>query len=387
MRGKGARKRIRDIVSAFERGNNQKNIEEQSQKRARSDRTAGASKRQAGGELESGSSVTSRTEPEVEHVDLSSGDIGDVTGDNCNQIIDFQSLLNKTSIDQSNNVDRSNVVTGCGEQCRNMTISSNLGQIQINDVSLGIEPIWCAGDDISVHVPKPIKAQICRGEYVNIALLLKGAMELNDICKGNTLSLTASGKIETRPRECRDKVNSIEKWTDAFLIFMSIYIKEHPNKVGEMIQYMSLIREAAQRQGGYSWRLYDEQFRIRQAVSPGSWGSLNQDLWLRCMSIKDQASVQPQMVQQKSNTCNDYNQGHCYWFNCKYQHKCSNCGQLHPKVNCFSIEYNAQRAELTQTPSKFINNNDRANNFNYRFRSSRGRMPFRGRRGARGGYY
>lgn len=48
-----------------------------------------------------------------------------------------------------------------------------------------------------------------------MALLLQDAMELNDICTGITLSASEK-KMEEKPRECKEKVSSIEKWTDAF---------------------------------------------------------------------------------------------------------------------------------------------------------------------------
>ena len=66
--------------------------------------------------------------------------------------------------------------------------------------------------------------------------------------------------LETRPEStAKDKVSNIEKWTDAFLIFSSIYLKGYPNKLQELLQYMSIIREAASRSSTLSWRSYDEQ--------------------------------------------------------------------------------------------------------------------------------
>jgi hypothetical protein len=374
MRGKGTRKRINNIIQAFKDGQSRRGEEEQRPKRSRADRSqttgagmVGTKKRRTDVGIGGSVAKKTRTESEVEHVGLSSGEPGDITGD---QIIDFQSHLNRTNLIGQTNNEVDHVSTGYGVINKNIDsrsinatksdINAQPGLSECHDVAAcrGVEPIWCAGDDMSVHVPRTLKSQIGRGEYVNLALLLKGAMELNDICKGNTLSLSASGKIEAKPRECRDKVSSIEKWTDAFLIYMSIYIKEHPKKVGEMLQYVSLIREAAVRQGGYSWRVYDEQFRIRQAACPVSWGSLNQDLWLRCMSFKDQTTPQLQMGQQILGTCSYYNQGYCYWPKCKYQHKCSNCGQLHPKIKCTAFEHKTQHAEFTQMSPQFHNNED-----------------------------
>ena len=112
---------------------------------------------------------------------------------------------------------------------------------------------------------------------INIALLLKGNVELQDLCSGGILHITDKGQLESRPRITKDKVPTIDKWTDAFLIFSSIYLKKYPNKTQELLQYMSIIREAANR-SSLSWRIYDEQFRLRQATNVQPWGRLNSDL-------------------------------------------------------------------------------------------------------------
>ena len=88
---------------------------------------------------------------------------------------------------------------------------------------------------------------------------------------------------------------------------MLIYTKDHPQKTAELIQYMALIRAAAYRQGGFAWRSYDEQFRIRQAAFPVSWGSINHDLWLRCMSFKGPSTQQSLSSSQKQNICKTFN--------------------------------------------------------------------------------
>lgn len=91
--------------------------------------------------------------------------------------------------------------------------------------------------DLYVHVPKTLKAQICLGEYVDMALLLKVAMEHHDMCMGCTLSLTESGTIVSVPRECIDKAHSIKKETVAFIIYLSIYVKDHSTEACLMLQY------------------------------------------------------------------------------------------------------------------------------------------------------
>ena len=187
-------------------------------------------------------------------------------------------------------------------------------------------------DDVSIHVPASLKQRICRGEYINLALLLKGAVELADYANGSSVFVLNGGALESRPRECKDEITSIERWSDAFIIFMDIYLSAQPHKMHEMLHYFYTIRECASNYGGSFWRQYDQQFRSRQAVMPSSWSALNQDLWLRCMSFRDSVSSQGQ---RNHNICLDFNKRSCHFgARCKYEHVCLNCGSTHPLFAC-----------------------------------------------------
>lgn len=197
-----------------------------------------------------------------------------------------------------------------------------------------VEALRCSSDDIFIHVPQSLRQQIGRGEYINLALLLKGGMELAEFCSGGSMKVSTDGSIEMKSKICKEKIPSIEKWTDAFLIYASIYISAYPTKASEILHYMYLIREAAARQKGYAWRAYDEQFRIRQAAFPSSWAAINNDLWWRCMQMKESEPANMLSPQAITRTCNDFNKGFCRWPSCKYSHTCSGCGALHGAWSC-----------------------------------------------------
>ena len=113
--------------------------------------------------------------------------------------------------------------------------------------SFGHEPLRLGGEDVSAHVPLVVSQKIWSNQYININLLLKGAVELQELCEGGTIHLNKQGILESRPRISKDQVPNIERWTDAFLIFTSIYLKRYPDVSQELLQYMSIIREAASR--------------------------------------------------------------------------------------------------------------------------------------------
>ena len=193
------------------------------------------------------------------------------------------------------------------------------------------EMIKCCDNEIAFHVPKSVKQKIWRHEFVNLAVLLKGGVELADIYGSNLLSINELGQLETKPKSVTDKIGSVNKWTDAFLIFASVYLVEYPLKTQEIFKYMSVIREAATRSPWFQCRAYDEQFRLRQALHVQSWALINADLWLRCFSrvgplpLQNQ-SVSPQSkVTSQSPACLHFNKGTCRWLVCRYWHVCSIC--------------------------------------------------------------
>ena len=94
---------------------------------------------------------------------------------------------------------------------------------------------------ISQHMPHQLKEKLWSHKYFNIALLLKGTAELNAIFSGGLPHVFPEGKIEAKPKQSKEVIPNIESWTDAFLIFASIYSIWYPDKVQEMFQYMSIV--------------------------------------------------------------------------------------------------------------------------------------------------
>ena len=208
------------------------------------------------------------------------------------------------------------------------TLSFNVEEEPVN-------MLRCADDDLSAHVPKQLRQKIWENKYINIALLLKGNAELAEIFSGGLLHVI-DGKIEARPKQTKEKVNSIEQWTEAFLIFMSIYLSRYPDKTQELLKYITAIRDAAAKFPNYAWRQYDEQFRVRQALKVENWGKINADLWLRTMPVSSTTSLPSQFDVYQFSSCREFNnKGFCNFYRCRYQHSCDLCGShFHGMIRC-----------------------------------------------------
>ena len=249
--------------------------------------------------------------------------------------------------------------------------TSDIGQAgPYTDYNAG-NSIRLSDDELSAHVPHSFRDQIQTGRYINLACLLKGSSELSELASGSILKLTADGQIESRPKQCTDKIANIERWTDAFIIFASIYLAKFPTKTGELLQYMFNIRESAVNKGGFAWRNYDEQFRLRQALNPSSWAHINSDLWWRCTLTKETSDVPSHTITGNKFTCNDFNNGQCRWPNCRFNHICSGCGGNHAEISCHSTRQGARQPFPRFPP--------RGRSFSNSFRS-RGRPSQRGAR-------
>lgn len=295
------------------------------------------------------------------------------------RVVDFEQLLRESL--GSDLEGKSNAIS----QPESESASRSLTHVFEHDPP---EMVRCGDDAVALHVPEAIKKKIRRHEFVNLAVLLKGGVELAELFGSNLLSINEKGQLETRPKTVSDKIVSVEKWTDAFLIFSSIYLLEYPSKTQELLKYMSIIREAATRSPWFQCRLYDEQFRLRQALRVESWGEINSDLWLRCFSSRAPFTVQPSSpqstVSQRTPTCLDFNKGSCKWSVCRYLHVCAICASsAHGKWEC-----------PNNTQARLLPQNSQVQSQTQPFRASfRGTRSFRpywrgaGRRPARGSLY
>ena len=197
----------------------------------------------------------------------------------------------------------------------------------------------CADDTLTMHVTRDCIQKIWSGEYLNLALLLRKGSDQQI----SAFSVNESGQVELKPKPAK-AVQNIREWTDAFLIFSAILIKKIPEKAPELLQYMSLIREAESRsKGSFAWRTYDENFRMRQAIRPESWAKINPDLWLWSMTLPalsqptstSRMNTNPHPVKQRVRPCFDYNSVKgCSFRQCKYDHMCMACRGAHAQTNC-----------------------------------------------------
>ena len=82
----------------------------------------------------------------------------------------------------------------------------------------------CTQLSLGYHVDKATRHKIVSGEYVHLgALLVRDPTN----SQASTLSLDTQGQLVAQPKTVA-KIASIDNWTEAFIIFASIYLEAHP---------------------------------------------------------------------------------------------------------------------------------------------------------------
>ena len=131
-------------------------------------------------------------------------------------------------------------------------------------------------------------------------------------------------------------------WTDAFIVYLSIYCSVHCEFFLGVLKYINTIRMAEKRCGpnNFGWTNYDEQFRLKIAGTPStSWEEIDLEFWLIYVYSNTQADVQLNTRSQSIHKCYAFNYGgSCKTSNCTYGHCCLRCYGVHPLIYCNEIE-------------------------------------------------
>ena len=211
-------------------------------------------------------------------------------------------------------------------------------------------------DDLDLTVKQETKEKIWADNFVNLGDLLdrqSGADDSDNI----QLVKDNQGALSVKQTKAKKSPLSIEQWSSAFMVFMSVYIRRHPQVVQGLLAYGQLIRNAAKdNPGSVGWRQYDEEFRRKKAADPKRpWGMIDTQLWLTTVgkvgAAPEKSASQTQMLQK---ACFAFNtEKGCERVNCKFKHSCSNCARTnHGAHRCW-----AKKAE-TKPNSKPSNDSE-----------------------------
>lgn len=83
--------------------------------------------------------------------------------------------------------------------------------------------------------------------------------------------------------ELVDEIHNIHRWTDAFIILISIYTAPHPETNTEFLYDMHGIRLGSHR--SQDWLTYDKQYHFKASINQNTdWGVVDHELWMIYMT-------------------------------------------------------------------------------------------------------
>lgn len=187
-----------------------------------------------------------------------------------------------------------------------------------------------------------LKAKIWANQFIDLGLLLQR--------QEDPISLNiSSGSVIVQQGSSKPKLPmSIQQWTDAFLIFMGIFIEKYPEQAPHLLKYCYFIREMNKMLGDKAWRIYDVNFRMLKETVDLPWQKPVEELRIKAASSNYQLQ-QPfrannYQLQQpfRANTggkpirfCYAFNNGEqCTRNPCSFAHRCQSCSGSHARANC-----------------------------------------------------
>ena len=140
-------------------------------------------------------------------------------------------------------------------------------------------------------VPYKLASKILRGEYIDMAELLRDNLEAQRRAASTAVVTSHPAATPKNRREVPD----ILSWVQCFGVYMAVVTSTFPERTKELLAYQTLIVREARRCGGRGWLAYDAHFRQQVMKNKADWSKLNQSLmrsplWPKANEINAQAA-------------------------------------------------------------------------------------------------
>ena len=201
------------------------------------------------------------------------------------------------------------------------------------------------------HIDENTKSKIVKGEYVDFSKLVDKDRVADEVGPKYHMVFQA-GKQFWVPASEGTIITSFGRWEQAFRVYSNIYLKTHPNRASELVQYNHLIHTASQEFVWGNVYQYDKDFRLHMALFPTrNWGIILQQAWtlrLREKLLRHEHNSFAGGDRQhdfsggfsKDRCCRRFNRGRCtFGVNCKWDHQCKYCGKWgHGTFSCRKLK-------------------------------------------------
>ena len=244
----------------------------------------------------------------------------------------------------------------------------------------GKAEVFVLGESLP-SVPAKLVARVRKGEYVDMADLLRDNIEVD------RRRTAQGGDMQPATKLQRREIPDVSSWAQCFCSYIGIVVEESPERTKQLLAYLATVLREARRCGGEGWRSYDAMFRQLAATDATmDWSRLNPSLYATtflarqggggkschlCMDVdhsaeecalapllprptkmltdgkeeksggapgpKPGAAVRdPRGRRWSDQPCYLWNEGRCTFPYCRYRHICTRCRGEHRAVQCSS---------------------------------------------------
>ncbi|XP_061170527.1 uncharacterized protein LOC133179840 [Saccostrea echinata] len=202
---------------------------------------------------------------------------------------------------------------------------------------------------IEARVSDKIKSKIWSKQYVDMALLLKKEKGKSKYSikveeQDQTGKVVIHNMQSTDDDEFRDGSLSLHDWVTAWNRYATIYCIKDTLAQPKLAKHMESVRQIAEEKG--DWRRYDKEFRELIEQGEVEWGDVHMEIYVnarlkqsekKLTKITSDRSTFSRYEEVPHGVCFAYHKAEKYCrlgATCKFQHRCFNCGGMHPIYSC-----------------------------------------------------
>lgn len=130
----------------------------------------------------------------------------------------------------------------------------------------------------SPPIPLKLAQKIWRNEFVDLQELLPARLGIPEPTLLDVLTKPES----TKPKK---EIKTIQQWALCFNSYITVLAITHPQRVGDLLAYSSIIINASSEYEDTPWLQYDARFRRQAATDPNRpWATIDASLWTTCFA-------------------------------------------------------------------------------------------------------
>ena len=132
-------------------------------------------------------------------------------------------------------------------------------------------------------VPAKVVAQIWKGEYIDMADLLRDNLEADR----RRATAQRGAQQQGQAKATRLEVPDLLSWAQCFSEYVGVAAEKHPHRVKQLLAYQATILREARRCGGNGWRAYDAMFwQLAATDDTIDWSRLNPSLYATSFMVQ-----------------------------------------------------------------------------------------------------